>query len=116
MAICLETLEDLLPVVEDRSSGMKAEVGGGDDSRVLPATALGVVRKGHVVRVVPAEPRIGERGGPLLVGDGVGGSLQVKNRHGETLSDAPLPTGRVRHPSYSSAPACDEEDTFNTTD
>ena len=56
--VCLESLEHLLRVVEHHSGRVEREILIGDDSRVVPALAFGVVHNEHMVGKVVAEAEL----------------------------------------------------------
>ena len=87
LAVGLETLEDLLRVVQDLGRRVERERRVRDELGVVPAAALGPLDGHHVVGEVAAEPGVGQDRLPLRVGQRVRGGLELdRGRRHECVS------------------------------
>ena len=91
VTVGLQSLEDLLAVVEHRSRRVQLPVAGGDDAGVMPPHALGVVGDGHVVGEELPEHRIRHDGGALGLGRRMVGAVKFKQWHVRRLVDETSP-------------------------
>ena len=78
MTVGLQSLEDLLSVVEDRGGGVQLPLARRDDAGVVPPETLGVVGNGHVIGIELPEHRIRHDGGALGLGRGLVGAVEFE--------------------------------------